>query len=140
MSHAALRHESQKGHTEKLNRMTGGESDESSDKRMISSAVHEHESALHKGEPKTKLKLANGGVAASRMDRPGRRRGGRTKGGKHVTNVIVAPSGGGGSPGGLPMPPPRPPMALPPGPPALPPGAGPGGPPGGPALPPPRPP
>lgn len=66
-------------------------------------------------------------------ERKGRAHGGRNKkGGKHVTNVIVAPQGGhAGPPGGMPpMPPPgmaRPPMGPPPGPPLGPP---PGGPPG----------
>lgn len=65
--------------------------DEKSDKAMVAKGVHEHESALHKGEPKTKLKLRRGGgvhgrSAGHRLDRHAR--GGRSKGHKTV-NVIV---------------------------------------------------
>lgn len=118
-------------------------------------AVHEHEGHLHKGEKKTKIKLARGGVsgqkAAKRLDKPVRshgstsdrtpyKSGGRTKHkDKHSgtkVNVIVA-GGGGQQPPMMPPHPPMPPagMAPPPKPPmAPPPGAPPGGmmpPPGG---------
>lgn len=112
-------------------------------------AVHEHEGHLHKGEKKTKIKLATGGrsgvagnKAAVRLDKPVRgkfAKGGKTKhkGSAHTkVNVIVA--GGGGQPpmgGGMPPRPPMPApagMAPPPPHPMPPPGAGapPGGPPG----------
>lgn len=115
------------------------EEDEKQDEHDIAKGVHEHESHLHKGEPKTKLK-AGGKVEGehARHHMGKRARGGRAgKEGKgHVTNVIVAPQGGGG--GGMrpPMPPqqampaPRPAAPPPPpppqgGPPAgMPPGAG----------------
>jgi hypothetical protein len=35
--------------------------DEAEDKKMVKKAVGQHESALHEGEPKTKLKLKTGG-------------------------------------------------------------------------------
>lgn len=31
--------------------------DVSQDKKMVTKGVHQHESAMHKGKPKTKLKL-----------------------------------------------------------------------------------
>jgi hypothetical protein len=37
--------------------------DEAEDKKMVKSAVRQHEGALHKGEPKTELKLKSGGRA-----------------------------------------------------------------------------
>jgi hypothetical protein len=112
--------------------------DEEQDAHDIAKGVHAHESHLHKGEPKTKLK-AGGHVEGdhARHHLGKRARGGHTgKGGKHVTNVIVAPQGGGagGPPSGMPVPPrpmpppaaaappPRPIMPPPQG--AMPPGAG----------------
>jgi hypothetical protein len=139
MSHAALRRQSSKHHSEKLHRMSGGRAnDEAQDKRMVERAISQHESHDHAGEPKTKLKLktggrAEGGPAKMRLDRPGRKKGGRTKGGGHTkVNVIIAPQGGGAPGAGAGpamMPPPHPPVVLPPGPP-----------PGGPPVMPPRPP
>ena len=38
-----------------------GASDRSQDTKMVRSGVHQHESALHKGEKKTQLKLGGGG-------------------------------------------------------------------------------
>ena len=91
-------------------------------KDMVSKGISQHESHDHKGEKKTKLKLATGGAAKgeaphNRMDRKPRAAGGRNKGHKepHVSvNVInagskppMAPPGGGM---GAPMPP-HPPMA-----------------------------
>lgn len=70
-------------------------SDEAEDRQMVKRGVHEHESALHKGSPKTKLKLASGGAISGRatggrLDRHAR--GGRTK--KHGTQVnIIVKSG-----------------------------------------------
>jgi hypothetical protein len=51
--------------------------DDLKDQRMIKSAVGQHESHDHKGEPKTKLKLRRGGKVEgdkpqARADRPGR--------------------------------------------------------------------
>ena len=88
-------------------------------KHLATEAVHEHEGHDHKGEKKTKLKLANGGCAMggaphARMDRKPRAAGGRNKHKEpHVAvNVINA----GKTPVPMPMPaggmgtPPRPPM------------------------------
>ena len=98
--------------------------DAAEDEEMIAKDVHKHESHMHKGEPKTKLKdggCVDGEHAKHHMAH--RARGGKT-GGKHTkVNVIVAPQGGGG---GMhpPMPmPARPPMAAGPAP-GAPPGAG----------------
>jgi hypothetical protein len=119
--------------------------DAKADAAMIEKGVHEHESALHHGKPKTHLKFASGGHVDgghAKHHLGKRARGGHAGkgGGKHVTNVIVAPQGGGMHPpmppgGGQPMnapppprpappPPPRPaaPAAMPPG--GMPPGAG----------------
>lgn len=106
--------------------------DKREDEHMIQHAISEHESALHKGQPKTRLKLADGGIAEgaaprSRADRKGR--------GKTVVNVIV---GGQSQPKPVPVPVP---VGGPPAPPAMPmvppgAGAGPAGP-GGPMMPPP---
>lgn len=41
-------------------------SDLKQDKAMVASAVHKHESAMHKGKPKTKL--AKGGSVSKRAD------------------------------------------------------------------------
>lgn len=113
--------------------------DEAEDAKMIEEGVHEHESAMHKGEPKTKLKFRAGGHVDGEKARHhlGRRaRGGRA--GKTHVNVIVAPQGGGGMQPRGPMPaamPPRPIAAAPPPPrPAVappPPGGMPGAMPGG---------
>ncbi len=98
--------------------------DERQDEADISKGVHLHESALHRGEPKTKIKLKSGGGVDGEEPREhlGRRARGGPAGrkGTHV-NVIVAPQGGGGmhppGPPGMPaqpMMPPRPPMGAPP--------------------------
>lgn len=116
---------------------------------MVKRGVHEHESALHKGSPKTKLKLAHGGHvhgrhSGHRLDKHAR--GGRTK--KHGTQVnIILKTGdkekeqmaeqqGMAAGAKMAMSAPKPPMGPPPGPPMggppmPPPGAGPGGPPPG---------
>jgi hypothetical protein len=103
----------------------GGEvADEKQDRKEIAEGVHKHESHLHKGEPKTKLKhggMVEGRARGGKSDRPGKH------GGKTTVNIVM-PSGGAG--GALPMmpthppvmagpppgamPPPRPPMAGPP--------------------------
>lgn len=80
--------------------------------------VHAHESHLHRGEPKTKLRdggKVEGRARGGRTDRPG-------KSGKTVVNIVM-PQGGGDKPVPVPVPV-RPPM-----------GAAPGGPPPG-AMPP----
>jgi hypothetical protein len=41
----------------------GGKADKAQDKSMVKKGVKQHESALHKGEPKTELKLKTGGRA-----------------------------------------------------------------------------
>lgn len=118
--------------------------DEIADKHEITEAVHEHESALHKGKPKTRLHLRDGGsceglAAGGRSDRkPRGAKSGKGKKGGTTVNVVIAhphpkavpvpvPVGAGAPPGGPagPMPPPpddgAPPMM----------GPGPGGPPMG---------
>lgn len=97
--------------------------DERQDEHDIARGVHAHESHLHPGKPKTKLK--SGGEVEGHAGRHhlGRRaRGGAAKKGTHV-NVIVAPQAGGGmTPAAMP---PRPPVAVAPPPPrpAMPPPA-----------------
>lgn len=138
MSHAALRKESRRMHAEKV-RSYGGHTDEAQDRKMIESAVRQHEAHDHPGKSKTKLHLASGGSvdgdeAPSRPDRPSRRAsggsmGGGSKGhstkGTHV-NVIVAPRGAdpASAPAAAPPMPAMPPRAMPPG---MPPGGMPGG-------------
>ena len=106
--------------------------DEIADKHEISEGIHQHEGARHKGQPKTRLKLRDGGncegmAAGGRSDRKPRGAKGKGKKGGTTVNVIVAhphpkpvpvpvPVGAGAGPGGPP-------------PPGMPPGAGPGGPP-----------
>jgi hypothetical protein len=84
-----------RGHLSRMGYRAGGHV--KGEKKMVEAGVHEHESALHKGKPKTKLKLRDGGKAEGgepkmRADRLAR--GGRSKhkGGKsHVTvNVVNA--------------------------------------------------
>jgi hypothetical protein len=103
----------------------GAVSDEKQDRGMVARGVHEHESALHNGQPKTKLQLAGGGAAKSHLAK-------RARGGKVTkVQVIVAPQGGGEKqPMPVPVPVPQhPPMAGPP------PGVGaPMPPPGGPGM------
>lgn len=95
----------------------GAVGDEAEDARMVSRGVHEHEANMHKGEPKTKLKLRSGGSVdgeSARHHLAKRARGGATHGKKGSTkvNVIVAPQGGGGArPVPVPVPT-RPPMAV----------------------------
>lgn len=141
----------------------GSGSDYEKDKRMVESAIRQHEKHDHTGEPLTRLRLADGGSTDGeegprRADRGGRGKGGGAKGKPHTRiNIMVGggdqqprpvpvpvpvPAGGGG------MPPPRPPMPPPGGmggPPGGMPGGMPGGPMGGPPMgmmgaPPPRPP
>lgn len=114
--------------------------DVAQDAKMITSGVHQHERALHKGSPLTKLKMpsvAEGAAARQRLDRAPRKHGGRA--GKKATTVNVmvnpppvAPSGVAGpmlADAPVPMPPPA---AAPPMMPPKPMMAGPGGPmPGG---------
>lgn len=104
--------------------------------------VHAHESHLHKGEPKTKLKTGGHVEGHAPHSHLGKRaRGGRTnKKGTHV-NIVIAPQAGQDHPVPVPIPggmPPHPPMAGPPpgAPPMPPPGAG-MRPPGPPGMPPP---
>lgn len=123
---------------------------------QVAEGVHQHERAMHKGEPETKLHLNTGGripgrAAGGRLDQ--RARGGRTKGPSRV-NIIISNGGGAAerqqaqqqgmqigarlaSSAAPPAPPPRPPVA-PPGAGMMPPGApGVGGPPPGGMAPPP---
>jgi hypothetical protein len=53
----SVKYESRKGHKEEMS------ADMSQDKAMIKKGVKQHESALHKGQPKTELKLKTGGRA-----------------------------------------------------------------------------
>lgn len=57
-------------------------SDKKQDAKVVASGVHQHESALHKGEPKTKLKFRRGGIVAGNIPKPSlakRARGGAMK-------------------------------------------------------------
>lgn len=115
-----------------------------SETKMVTAGVRQHEAHLHKGQPKTKLKLATGGAihgraAGGRLDKHAR--GGRTK--KHGTQVnIIVKSGdkekeqmaaqqGMAMGAKMAMGAPKPPMGPPPGagapPPMPPPGAPPPG-------------
>lgn len=119
--------------------------DHAEDKAMIREAFHEHDEQLHHGK-KTRLRLADGGMAmgdqpASRPDRSSRGK----KGKAHTNiNIVMAPGQSGQQPPQrvpVPVPvPARPPMGA--GAPPIPPGGGmpPGGPPPrppGPPMPPP---
>lgn len=120
----------------------GPKGDTESDIKMITKAVREHESALHKGEPKTRLNLkdgglATGGMAQDRMDRPAR--SGKKQQHHTQINIAVAPprpeSLAPGGPGAPPPPAPRPMPPMPaPSPPRPPMGAPPGLPVGGPPM------
>lgn len=143
--HHSVRAKDQK-HAEHRLRKAGGSIVE-----PIEKAIHQHEAHDHKGEPKTKLKLARGGGIVHghhpihRLDK--RARGGRTVKGPEEVNVIVHT---GSSPAekqmamqqgmkmGAAMAAPKPPMMPPPGaggPPGMPPGPMMGAPPPG-AMPP----
>ena len=92
----------------------GGEvGDEKQDRRMVRSAVHQHESHDHPGKPETKLKLRGGGKvsgqpSAQRPDRrargggidgemPGMAKGGSTHGKrKPVVNIKINAGGDAG--------------------------------------------
>lgn len=103
--------------------------------KMIGEAVHEHEGNLHKGEPKTRIKLADGGLASGgmthhRSDHKPRGKHKKHHGKAHTqVNVIVGHQAPkpvpvpipvpAGPPGGMP---PDPAMAA--GPPGMPPDAG----------------
>lgn len=74
--------------------------DEAQDRGMIARGVHEHEANMHKGEPKTKLRLASGGQVDGEKGRQHlakRARGGATHKKGTKVNVIVMPQGGGGA-------------------------------------------
>lgn len=143
-THGSLRAAGHRSHAEKVahHRAAGGHVDAAEDRKMIAAAVHKHEKHDHPGVARTKFKdggAVEGEKAATRLDRPGHAKGGRTKGGaKTHVNVIVAPQhppmAGGPPMAPHPMMPPGapPPGAAPPGV-AGPPGAG--GPPPG-AMPP----
>ena len=83
----------------KLARGGAAHDDAAEDARMIAEGVHEHESAMHPGKKKTHLKFKQGGAIeghGAKHHLGKRARGGPTgKKGGHVTNVIVAPQGGG---------------------------------------------
>jgi len=58
----------------------GAVSDDAADKKMVTAGVHQHESNMHKGKPKTKLALKSGGrvegsASIPRLDGKGRRGG-----------------------------------------------------------------
>lgn len=154
MDHRSLSRQAKADHSSRIASRRGeSPSDAAADKAMITRAFAQHDKQLHGGKP-TRLHLKDGGSAegsanGSRLDRPGRARGGKMSKGKgnHV-NVIVASGGGQDRPVPVPVPaagPPHPPMMPPPG--AGAPPMGPGGPPmgmppgaGGPPMMPPRPP
>lgn len=115
----------------------GGIKDEEDDKGMVEKGVHEHEHAMHKGSPLTKLKLKRGGKVPGGecKERPDRRARGGAMGKKGSHKVIVNVNGQQGDPmreqmahkaglqqgmaigargaGAVPGGPPRPPMAPP---------------------------
>lgn len=102
--------------------------DYASDKRMIKTAMGEHDRQLHPGSH-TRLSFADGGMVDGEPSRPRGDRSPRGKskgkgGAKNHIAIVIAPQGGGTGPAAPPMmPPPRPPMAAPsPPPPGLPPG------------------
>lgn len=118
----------------------GGNSDAAADAKMVTKGVHEHEGALHKGSPKTRLTFAEGGMAGMpRLDQKSRGGGGSkrsSKGHGNTINIAVVPHAGGGQPPPaaaaphppMPVVPPRPPLVGPPGggmPPGMPPGGAP---------------
>lgn len=141
MDHRSLRSQAEAQHSQRVRERRGeSPADAAADKARVGRAIQAHNDQLH-GGVKAKLKFADGGgidgdKSMPRLDRPGRKRGGRSGKAGHV-NVIVAT----GSPqqdkqpvpvpvpvpaGGPPRPPMPPPMAGPP------PGPmGPGGPPPG---------
>lgn len=77
--------------------------DEAEDKRLVRMGVHKHESALHPGEPKTKLK--DGGAASGEKSRS---RADKSPRGKTTINIVV-----GTDKQQAPVPMPVPPMAAP---------------------------
>lgn len=102
----------------------GGFSEAHKVKAVVKDAVDQHEAHDHKGEPKTKLKLKSGGIAAtekshSRPDKKPRLASGGKSGKPHTKiNIMVAPGRGDAAPtppAGAAIPPPqmapRPPMA-----------------------------
>lgn len=154
-THHSLKQRGHRDHAAKVSRIVDhkghGErpATKSEVKTEIKSAMKSHDKQQHGGKH-TRLAFAAGGAAGAgdddaparpRLDRPGHKRGGPTKGkkgsGNHV-NVIIAGHGGGGA-GGPPVAPPgamgpKPPMPPAAPPPMAPPGAG--GPPGAGAMPP----
>ena len=111
----------------------GIRADAAQDKLEITKAVHAHEGNMHPGMKKTRLGLADGGVAAggappARSDRPSRGKKGGA--GKTHVNILIAPQGDkagteGPPPPGMPGLPPggAPPIPMPPRPPVPPPAA-----------------
>lgn len=106
--------------------------DEIASKHEISEGIHEHESARHKGKPKTRLHLKTGGncegmASGGRSDR--KPRSGKGKKGGTTVNVVVAHPHPKPVPvpvpvGGPSVPPPPGAMAGPGGPPPMPPPEG----------------
>lgn len=143
-THSSLKARGHKDHAEQLAhhvRKDGGKVP-AVVRNKIAEAVHAHEEHDHKGEPKTKLRLAAGGhvegqKAMKRLDRASGGRANKSNA-KHGTNVhinIIQP-GNKTAPGAIGAPPPgmgAPPHPMPPpggAPGGMPPGAG-GPPPGG---------
>lgn len=99
----------------------GGAVDRRQDAAMVSRGVHEHEAALHRGAPKTKLHLDG---AAPKQSLAKRARGGKLGRKGTTVQVIVAPQAGKepvpvpvpmGKPLGMGAPPPPPAAMMPPG-------------------------
>jgi len=112
----------------RLARANGGAADDLEDQGYVTRGVHQHEAAMHKGKPKTKLHFRDGGSTAGEMSPPRADRGSRRPkdhAGPKI-NILVAPHGqnGAGAGAGPAGEPPRPPMPPQP-PPMPPPGAGP---------------
>lgn len=97
-THASLKAHGHRSHAEKVahHRAAGGKiSDKDEDEKLIKTAMREHDAQQHHGTH-TRLKFKDGGAvegekAATRLDRPGHAKGGRTKGAKTHVSVIVAP-------------------------------------------------
>lgn len=97
----------------------GGPADDAEDKRFVRRGVGQHEDAMHKGEPRTRLRLQGGGtteddVAPARNDR-GRRGSGSPK-----INIVISTPRPGDQGQGMGMPPTMAPPGAPPPPPPTP--------------------
>jgi hypothetical protein len=122
-----------------LGRADGGAADDAEDRSMVRSGVGQHESAMHPGRPKTRLRFQEGGSISGEEAPPrhdSRSRRGHGEGRAPRVNILIHSSphphpgasamdqGAGAGPGA--PPPPAPPGSPPPGMPGMPPHGGPG--------------